>query len=136
MKRKHLKAFMTIEMSFLLPLILFVFMGIILTVFFYYDKNILNGAAYETAVTGSMKVRQNEGITEDELEAYCRRKINGKCIMMNNYTVNVKIQEEEIIVEINAVKRAFQISVIKRAALTEPEERIRDIRRLKIRDGT
>ena len=53
---------MTVEMSFLMPMILFLIMGCILAVFYYHDKNILGAAAYETAVVGRTKARENDGV--------------------------------------------------------------------------
>ena len=62
MKMKRLQGSMTVEMSFLMPMILFLIMACILAVFYYHDKNILAGAAYETAVAGSTKAREKDGI--------------------------------------------------------------------------
>ena len=55
MKKFHVQGSMTVEMSFLMPMVLFLIMGCILTAFYYHDKNILSGAAYETAVVGSTR---------------------------------------------------------------------------------
>ena len=67
-KKYKLQGSMTVEMSFLMPMIMFLIMGCILAVFYYHDKNILSGAAYETAVVGSTKARAKDGIKEGELE--------------------------------------------------------------------
>ena len=56
-KQRWLKGSFTVEMAFLIPMILFLIMGCIRISFYYHDKNIIAGAAYETAVTGSTKVR-------------------------------------------------------------------------------
>lgn len=135
MRKKECKASLTIEMSFLVPVILFLFMGIVMIVFYYHDKNILNGAAYETVVLGSSKVRTREGISEEELESYLRERIAGKCIFLTFYSTDVSIQEEEIQVDIEARKNGYGISVQKKAAVTEPEKKIRDIRRLDSKNG-
>ena len=57
-KQRWLKGSFTVEMAFLIPMILFLIMGCIRISFYYHDKNIIAGAAYETAVTGSTKVRE------------------------------------------------------------------------------
>ena len=134
LKRK-LKGSFTIEMSFLIPIILFIFMGLVLTVFYYHDKDIMHGAAYETAVLGSVKMRGKEEITEAELESFCRDRLKGKCIFMTSTQISVDIQEEEIVIGISSRKKGFALSIEKRAALTEPEKKIRDIRRLDIKNG-
>lgn len=48
--QRALKGSMTVEMSFLMPIILLLLMNSILAAFYFHDKNILAGAAYETAV--------------------------------------------------------------------------------------
>ena len=129
MKERQLKASMTIEMSILVPLTLFIIMGLILSVFYFYDKNVLNGVAYETVVTGSLEMREEE-ISEDELINLCRERMGGKCIFLTNQQIEVTISEGEVSVDIRAWKSGFAVSVHKRAAITTPEKRIRDVRRL------
>ena len=97
MKKFHVQGSMTVEMSFLMPMVLFLIMGCILTAFYYHDKNILSGAAYEY--------------------------------------VSVKMEKEEIEVIARASRKYMKVSIMKRAAITEPERRIRKWR-LGYRDGT
>ena len=130
MRRKELTGSFTIEMAVILPVVMSIFMGIILTVFYYHDKNILNGAAYETVVIGSSKMREKEKITEEELITFCRERMKGKCIFLTETEIGISITEEELEVELTASKNSFKVSVVKRMALTEPEKKIRDIRRL------
>ena len=127
--KKEYKASLTIEMSFIIPVVLFIFMGIVLSVFYQHDKNILHGAAYETAVVGSLKMREKEEVTEEVLEELCKERLRGKCIFLTSAKVDVSIQEEEVAVQIVSGRRGYKASVIKRAAVTEPEKKIRNIRR-------
>lgn len=57
MQRKTVRGVITVEMSYLIPLILLVFILIIETAFYFHDKNILLGAAAETAVVGAQAER-------------------------------------------------------------------------------
>ena len=43
----------------------------------------------------------------------------------------VKTEKEKIEVTVNATKKYMKVSIIKRAAITDPEKKIRDFRRLK-----
>lgn len=54
----------TVEMSFLMPIIMLLVMSSIYAFFYYHDKNIIAGAAYETAVVGSNKAREKTGFTD------------------------------------------------------------------------
>ena len=51
--KKRLSGSFTIEASFVVPIVLLVFMVGIYFIFYFHDKNILMGAVYETAVVGS-----------------------------------------------------------------------------------
>ena len=88
-----LQGSMTVEMSFLMPMILFLIMGCILTVFYYHDKNILSGAAYETAVVGSTKAREKDGVKEGELETLFYERVKNKCIMFVCPQVSVNVEK-------------------------------------------
>ncbi|MCI9237473.1 MAG: pilus assembly protein [Dorea sp.] len=122
---------MTVEMSFLMPMIMFLVMGCILAVFYYHDKNVLSGAAYETAVAGSTRMRERDGIDEGELEALYAERTEGKCILFAGSSAQVSVGEKEIVVEATAQKGRFMLSVLKKAAVTDPEKYIRDRRRMK-----
>ena len=77
----------TVEMSFLMPIIMLLVMSSIYAFFYYHDKNIIAGAAYETAVVGSNKAREKPGSqtgTGDksgtdaaELETLFQSRVNG-----------------------------------------------------------
>ena len=126
-----LKGSMTVEMSFLMPMIMFLIVGCILAVFYYHDKNVLSGAAYETAVAGSTRMRERDGIDEGELEALYAERTEGKCILFAGSSAQVSVGEKEIVVEATAQKGRFMLSVLKKAAVTDPEKYIRDRRRMK-----
>lgn len=133
MKMKRLQGSMTVEMSFLMPMILFLIMVCILAVFYYHDKNILAGAAYETAVAGSTKVREKDGISEGELESLFFQRTKNKCILFGSFRTTVTVTEEEIVVRANASHNYMKISVMESAKVTEPERYIRKLRRMKQR---
>ena len=118
----------TVEMSFLMPIIMLLVMSSIYAFFYYHDKNIIAGAAYETAVVGSNKAREKTGSqtgTGDksgtdaaELETLFQSRVNGKCILLSTIQGQV-------------TWRKMKVSVEKRAAITEPEKKLRDIKKIK-----
>lgn len=77
-KKHALNGSFTVEMSLLMPMILFLVMGCVLACFYYHDKNIIAGAAYETAVVGSTKAREKDGIQEAELKALFQERVGEK----------------------------------------------------------
>ena len=129
MKKYRLKGSFSVEMSFLMPMILFLIMACILAVFYYHDKNILSSTAYETAVLGSTKAREREGADSAELKCFFQQRISKKCILFELPDISVDIKENEIEVIVTAVRRHMSISVTEKAAITEPERYIRNMRK-------
>ena len=130
-KQRWLKGSFTVEMAFLIPMILFLIMGCIRISFYYHDKNIIAGAAYETAVVGSTKAREKDGIQEAELKALFQERVGKKCILFPGAMAVCSVSKEEIRVLAVAKRRKMSLAVESRASVTEPERYIRDIRRIK-----
>lgn len=126
-----LKGSMTVEMSFLMPMILVLIMSCVLAVFYYHDKTILAGAAYETVVVGSTRMREKDPPEEGELKELFRERMKGKCILFPGYNAVVSISDQRIEINVTASKGRWKVSVVKRAAVTEPEKYIRNYRRIK-----
>lgn len=132
----------TVEMSFLMPVILLLIMSSMYAFFYYHDKNIISGAAYETAVVGSNKAREQgnrtvgnasggKGVDVSELEILFQNRVHGKCILMTNIQGQINVSEDEICVQAQAVWKNMRLNIEKRAAVTEPEKKLRDIRKIK-----
>lgn len=127
----------TVEMSFLMPIILLLIMSSVFGVFYYHDKNIISGAAYEAVAVGSTKAREKDGVDGSEVEAVFRERIENKCILFGRITVSAAVLKNEVEITGTALKRGMKVSVTKRMRITEPERKIRDIRRMKkLGDGT
>lgn len=121
----------TIEMSFLMPVILLLIMNSIFVMFYFHDKNIISGAAYETVVVGSTKAREGGSTDAGELERLFKERVGNKCILFEGVLVTVKISDDEIEVLAKGEKRGMHISVLKKMPVTKPEQKIRNIRRMK-----
>lgn len=136
----------TVEMSFLMPIILLMIMSSIYAFFYYHDKNIISGAAYETAVVGSNKAREKvntqarmesngdergSGAADAELETLFQDRVNGKCILLSGIQGQVIVGEDEICVRAQGSWKKMKVCVEKRAAITEPEKKLRDIKKIK-----
>ena len=124
----------TVEMSFLTPIIMLLVMSSIYAFFYYHDKNIIAGAAYETAVVGSNKAREKpdrSGTDAAELETLFQSRVNGKCILLSTIQGQVTVEGDEVCVRAQGTWRKMKVSVEKRAAITEPEKKLRDIKKIK-----
>ena len=125
-KRKSLKGSAVIEMSYIIPLFLGLFVLIMHTVLYFHDKAILNGAASETAVLGAQAERRAG--TEYDLEEFFRERTGDKLIYMTEVTVEVRETGKEITVSAEAYKNFMGIEVSQKALIVKPEENIRLMR--------
>lgn len=125
-----LKGSFTVEASFIVPMILFLIMACIFAVFYYHDKNVLLGVAYETSVVGSSKSREVSGVDAEEIQSLAYERIQGKCIILNHPQVTVELSEEELEVGVTASGRKMRMSGEKKAPITDPEKYIRDLRKI------
>lgn len=121
----------TVEMSFLMPVILLIIMSSIFGFFYFHDKNIFAGAAYETVAAGSIKAREKETMDAGELEALFQERVGDKCILLTGITGSVTVSDDEIELRGTGQGRGMTVSVLKRMSVTDPEKKIRDIRRIK-----
>ncbi len=119
----------TVEMSFLMPILLLLIMSSIFGAFYYHDKNVIASAAYETVVQGSNKARERDGVEAEELEALFQERIKDKCILFAGAEVSVSVEEDEIVVNAKASKNKMAVTVEKRMPVTDPEKRIREIKK-------
>lgn len=131
MQHKNVRGSITIEMAYIMPLIFMVFFFSIMGIFYYHDKNIIAGCAYETAVIGSTKAREKEGVTEQLLKTVFEERSRGKCILFSGIQTDITIGDKEIIMKATARRKGMGVSVIQRASITEPETYIRDLKRIK-----
>lgn len=125
-KGKHKwKAVLTVELSYLFVLLFSIFVLVVHTVFYYHDKNILQGAASETAVLWAQLERRQNEYTDKSAETFCQERIQGKLILFSGGSVNVEQTEEEVTVIVTAEKGFMKVTVQGTAMIMKPENKIR-----------
>lgn len=122
-RKRELKGSAVVEMSYIIPMILYLFVMIIHAVFYYHDKAVLNGAAGETAVLGAQTARRKG--TEYDLEEFFHNRTEGKLIYMTDPDVSVEEDEESVTVKASAARSFMRLSIYQRALIVKPEEKIR-----------
>lgn len=129
MKRKIMKqvaAVITVELSFLFPVILGILSLLFHTIFYYHDKNILIGTAAETAVIGAQLERKPNQRGEVDLTEVYRQRIHGKLILFPEAMAVCEITNTKVTVTIKAVWKKMELEVEQSAPLLHPERIIRD----------
>lgn len=126
LKEKYkLNAVLTVELSYLFIILFSIFVMSIHAVFYYHDKNILQGAVNETAVLWAQLERRQDKYTDISAETFCQQRINGKLILFSGSLVNVEKTEETIVVTASAEKGFMKVSVQGTAMIMKPEDKIR-----------
>ena len=125
-RKIEMKGSSVIEMSYIMPIFLGLFMLIIHTAFYYHDKAVLNGAAGETAVLGSQAARgKADGY---DLESFFRERVKGKLIYLKDTEVSVMKTSDEITVSVSAQRGIMKIDACQTSRIVKPEQKIRRMR--------
>lgn len=124
-KRVRVRGSSVVEMSYIMPLFLGLFVILMHAVFYYHDKAVINGAAAETAVLGAQKVREKE--EGYDAEGFFRERIRGKLIYMTNVSVSASTGKEAVTVEVSAQRSFMKLSIRQKAVVPQPEKRIRQM---------
>ena len=119
----------TVEMTYVMAVILFVFFLCVLGIFYYHDKEILSSCAYETVTVAATKMREKDEVDEGLVQDIFDDRVNGKCILFAHIDATASVSEDEITVVASASKRKMKVSVSETAVITDPEKKIRDRRR-------
>lgn len=119
--RTRKKGSFTIEAAILVPLLLFLIAAAMQVFFYYHDKNILAGAAYETAAVGT----ERTGWKEEELKQYYYSLITGKLLWFSGANVRIEKTDDVLVVSAKAKHRGMCVSAEATMADTRPETAIR-----------
>lgn len=122
-RRREVKGSTVVEMSYIIPLFLGLFVLIVHAVFYYHDKTVLNAAASETAVLGTQAARRAD--TVYDLETFFYERTKGKLIYMTDVSVTVSESEDGVEVSASADRNIMKLEICQRAETVRPEEALR-----------
>ena len=120
---KSQKGTITVEMSYILPIAIFLIFLLIHTAFFYHDKAVLSGAAAETVEQAAEYARLDRN--DRSLEAFCKGRISNKLIFLDLQSVNVSVSGSKINVGIKAGKWKFSSTINIQGNVPYPEKKLR-----------
>ena len=120
---KSKKGSITVEMSYILPIAVFLIFLLIHTAFFYHDKAVLCGAAAETVEQAVEYARVDRN--DVSLESFFRGRISNKLIFLDLQSVNVSVSGSKINVVIKAGKWKFSSTINIQGNVPYPEKKLR-----------
>lgn len=100
--KREARGYLSIEASFLLPLITLVIWFLIMIGFFLYNASYLHQTAYVAAVRGAAMRREGRETVEQETEVQIKRLLEDKLVMIKSYDYQVKVNTSHVIVTIEA----------------------------------
>jgi len=124
--KRTCKASAVVEMAYLMPVVLLCWMAVIFALFYYHDKNVITGAAYESAVVGTELWAEETEYRSAKIEEYFRKRLNGKLLFYKNVEIYVLVNRTEVGVEVSAIKHRMTLHVEEQVAITQPEKVVRD----------
>ena len=125
-RRREVKGSTVVEMSYIIPLFLGLFVLIVHAVFYYHDKAVIYGAAGETAAVGAQEERKKENVCD--LESFFRERVKGKLIYLKDTEVSVMKTSDEITVSVSAQRGIMKIDACQTSRIVKPEQKIRRMR--------
>ena len=129
--KKYLRASFMVETAAVFPVIFLVLILSVYLFFYYHDKMILTGTAYETAAVGSEKMRLLDKPEEGELVQYFQDRLHGKMIFFAGSSVQVGISGKEVRVEAEAYRKHMRLKVRGSMKVTEPELYLRNAKKIR-----
>ncbi len=121
---KKLKANLAIEAAVIIPMVILMFAGMITVLFYYHDKIIITGAAYEVATVGSSE----EEITREELGKQFEERVDRKLLLFRKIHISIQIEEKDLIMQCKAVRNGMVLEIEICMSRTNPEKNIRNMR--------
>ena len=87
----------------------------------------IGAAAYETVAIGSGRSDQDK----DSLEGYFQKRVEGRTFLFPKVTGKVEMSDEKVQITCETSKGMMRIVVNREMCLTDPEDSIRSIRKIK-----
>lgn len=115
----------TIEMAYIVPVILLAITAAVYLGFFFHDKSVLQGLVYEGAMIGSSGYRMDGEVEVTTIETFIKEKAEVKLLYFPAPEVEVEVSEGVIQIEAVTESKGMEIVVSKMLVITEPEEQIR-----------
>lgn len=119
--RRRWKGSFTVEASVIVPVLLFLCVTAITTLFYYHDKVVLEGVARETASFGTCRQEK----TEQELKQTYEKLVKGKLLWFPKTQVQIRKSASDVEVSVQARHRGMSLKAKATVPLTKPEQKLR-----------
>lgn len=129
--RRECRGSTIVEMAYLIPVILLMWMLVIFALFYYHDKTLVIGATYETVAVGGEWYEEADEVETEKIGEYFQNRIRGKLLFYSYISADVQMEEDLLIVDASARKRGMRIHVVQKIKIRNPKKEIRRIQIIK-----
>ncbi len=130
MSKKRFKASTTIELAYMMPIVLLAFTSIIYLAFYFHDKSILYSTLMEGTIIQKQQLHVQEPIKEADLEKHIKYQLSNKLLFFKLSSLNIVVTSEQINIEAIIEKHNLKIKEKNQRLLKRPEDNIRNINRI------
>lgn len=121
------KAVTTVEVALIMPVILLVLSGVIISVFYYHDKNVLYSHVHQLGSVIHQENRKSSGADVDELKLHLEQIVEGKLLLFDGVESSVEEVGQYITITASVQKNSRAIKISKSYQKVYPEQVIRKL---------
>lgn len=122
----RLKGSATIEVAYMMPIMILIITVTVYLGFFFHDKIILQGVIYEGVVIGYTTYRTEGDVSVEDIEDFIAEKSTQRFVYFPEPEVTIEVTDTAVIVEGVTQRNQMTITVSKEMQLWEPESEIRE----------
>lgn len=122
------KAVYTVEIAFIMPVIILLLSGVILTGFYFHDKNVLYGKIYEMGSISRQEYRSPEGIDTGKLELVLSESCQNKLLLFTDVSCSIVEDSNGVLITGEMKSRGRKVTSSKYFTLNDVENSIRKIK--------
>lgn len=130
MKNKKLKASTTIELAYMMPVVLLVFTYIIYLSFYFHDKSILYSVLVDSTMIQKQQLRAQQPIEKTDLEQNIQKQLSKKLLFFKLKNLDIVITSKQITIKAVIEKNKLKILEKSQMRLEKPEDNIRTVNRI------
>ena len=126
---KTVRGVATVEMAYIMPVVLLVFVMLVYTTFYFHDKNILLGETAEAAVVGAQKERMLSGLDGGAVGNYFTDRARRKMILLTQLQISISTDGDDVIATASASHGRMKVAVKRKQSKMNAETYIRLLRK-------
>lgn len=124
------KGVYTIEVACVMPIVILLLSGIVVSSFYLHDKNIMYSKIYEVGNIAKQEYREPSDFDTSELELVLEESCKGKLLLFKNVVCDIEESGDGITVNATTQWKGKSISASRKFEFVDAEKSIRSIKKI------